>query len=258
MNRWAVDGDRRCVLAAVIVGMVCLAALLGGCGVVGDSVFGKDPSPEGSWLYGDTTAVLFVQLSQSGDTFGGSVQGATRPATGEQFEAQSAPVTATRHGTRLSLSLGSGVAAMQANIHGQTLTVEAALDDGTIHSYDLHRASIDDYNAAMATLRAAMAPLQKGDAEAADSTSSAATCSVAGEYFTSTGTFTNTSGHQQGFTFRVSWVYQPDGLDKTSYPVVSTGLLGPGESYSWNERVASAFSYTLPLRCDVVEVEYAG
>jgi hypothetical protein len=211
----------------------------------------------GGWLSEGPTGVLFLKLAGARDSLAGSVSAASIPDDGSPLEPQTAQVTARQSGTELILSV-AGEATWTGHIGSDgSLSIEAPGSDGSMQTYRMHRATAEEYNAALAQLRAAVSPIGEGSTPAADFTATPARCAVEGDYFTSTGSFTNTSGHRQGFTFRVSWVYQPSGLDKTSYPVVATGLLDPGESYSWSERVASALSYTLPLRCEVIEVEYA-
>jgi hypothetical protein len=211
----------------------------------------------GGWLSEDQSGVLFLKLVGPRDSMAGSVSAAALPADGGPLEPRSVQVTARQSGSELILSVaGEATWTGQLDPAG-TLSIEAPRSDGSMQTYRAHRATAEEYNTALDRLRAAVAPINEGSTPAVDFTASPTTCAVEGDYFTSTGSFSNTSGHRQGFTFRVSWVYQPTGLDKTSFSV-STGELGPGESYSWNERVASAFSYTLPLRCEVVEVEYAG
>jgi hypothetical protein len=223
----------------------------------GGSTSGGDVEAAGGWLTADSRVVMFLRLAGGADSLAGTVSAASPPVGSGPLEPKSVSVIGRQIDAQLILNVASQATWTGSLNPDGTLTLEAPFSDGPIETYVLHRATSDEYNAALANLRSDLAPIIKGDAAVEDYAASATTCSADDKFFTTTGTFTNQSGHPQGFTFHVSWVYQPTGLDKSSLSV-ATGELAPGASYTWHERESAPYSYTLPLRCDVVEVKYAG
>jgi hypothetical protein len=144
-----------------------LALLLAGCGGSTGSVAAQSDltqsavpvahgadSGEGAYLAVDVDSVAFFRWTADDS---GSLSGIYDYATANPTEAAGSTsreftVTGTRHGSSVLLTVGSNT--LTGTISDNTLTVNVPQDGGQLVAQQFHRASIDEYNRAVAGLQA--------------------------------------------------------------------------------------------------------
>lgn len=157
--------------AALTVVLSSLALLTVGCGGHAASSNGstsgqsQQPPPADSSQHGflalASNGALFIQWTRTGDSVQGTLSEAyTSQSDATQTQSESHSFTGVVSGSNVTLTLDSGVNWNGTLKGSSNVTLSYTGSDGSLQTFDFHRASVSDYNAAVGNVHASAGQAQ--------------------------------------------------------------------------------------------------